>query len=135
MLGDLSDEETNESEGLKASLVVAENKNFHSLSPNQKAAIDSWIKNINHIAIKKPHRTLESLIVKKRSDNPADNGKLVHEISPSLVQLSAFILRNYLKEQKVDFDFDEIHAFMQSVFVDIVKKLGDLVEEQKQIKS
>lgn len=114
-------------------LTVADNRNFHSLSPEQKKSVDNWISNIVQVAISKPHRTLESLIVKKRSDNPADNGKLIHEVSPSIVQLSAFILRNYLKEQGVSFEFDDLHEFMQTVFVKLIKNLGEIVEGQKQI--
>ncbi|MBU0528925.1 hypothetical protein KKF86_04110 [bacterium] len=114
-------------------LAIPESRSFQSLNLDQKKEVDGWIKRINEVASKKPHRTLESLIIKKRSDNPADNGKLIHEIAPSIIQLSAFILRNYLTEQKVSFEFDQLHEFMQSVFVNIVRNLGELVQGQKQI--
>lgn len=110
-------------------LTVAENKNFHSLSPDQKKAIDEWISAINKVASGKPHRVVESLIVIKKSGSD----RQVREISPALVQLSAFILRNYLNSQNVSFEFSELKDFMQAVFVKLVKTLSELVEGQKKI--
>ncbi|MBN2087909.1 hypothetical protein JW758_06210 [Candidatus Peregrinibacteria bacterium] len=114
-------------------LTIADRKDFKSLSPELKKHIDGWIKLINQVAVKKPHRSLESLIIKKRSSNPEDNGKLVREISPSLVQLASFVLRNFLSAQKIEHEFDQLQAFIQEVFVNLVRHLEELVEEQKKI--
>jgi len=114
-------------------LTVAENKDFHSLSPDQKKAIDNWISTINKVAFKKPHRILEALVINKRSKSPEQANQTVREISPSLVQLSAFILRNYLTSQNVAFEISRLKEFMQAVFVKLVKELEALVKEQKQI--
>lgn len=114
-------------------LTITENKNFQSLSPDQKKAIDNWIDNINKVSFKKPHRILESIIIKKRSENPSHLNNIVREISPALVQLSAFILRNYLIAQKVSFEFRQLQEFMQAVFIKLVKNLEELIQEQKKI--
>ena len=110
-------------------LTVTENKDFKSLSPDQKKTIDKWISTINEVALKKPHRVLESLIITKRSET----NQATKEISPVLIQLSAFILRNYLNSQNVSLEFNQLKEFMQAVFVKLVKNLSELVEEQKKI--
>lgn len=114
-------------------LTVSGRKGFHSLSPELKKYIDEWIGKINKVAIKNPHRSLDGLVVKKRSENPVDNGKLIREVSPSLVQLSAFVLRNFLLSQKVSHEFNQLHTFMQEVFVNLVRHLEELVEGQRKI--
>ena len=111
-------------------LAIPENKNFQSLPSDQKKILDNWISTINKVAVKKPHRVAESLVTKKRSP---DSDKIIREISPTLVQLSAFILRNYLTQQKISFEFDQLREFMQTVFVNLVKYLEKLIQEQKKI--
>jgi mRNA-degrading endonuclease HigB of HigAB toxin-antitoxin module len=113
-------------------LTVAENKDFHSLSPDQKKSVDNWISTINKVAFKKPHRILEALVINKRAEEQSN--QIVREISPALVQLSAFIFRNYLTSQNVTFEFSRLKEFMQTVFVKLVKDLETLVKEQKQLK-
>jgi hypothetical protein len=107
-------------------LTVTANKDFKSLSPDQKKAVDEWILTISEVAFKKPHRILENLIITKRSEY----NQAVREISPPLVQLSAFILRNYLTSQKVSFELSQLQEFMQAVFMKMVKDLSELVERQ-----
>lgn len=114
-------------------MTVATPNNFHSLSLDQKKALDIWIKSINAVSSNRPHITLDALIIKKRSLNPADNGKLIKEISPEVIQLSTFILRNYLNSQNVAFEFDQLHEFMTSIFVNLVKTISNIVEGQKKI--
>ncbi len=114
-------------------LAIAENKNFQSLSPDQKKEIDNWINKINEVSFKKPHRILESVVIKKHSENPSKIDSVIRQISPSLVQLSAFILRNYLTAQNTSFEFSQLQEFMQAVFVNLVKNLEELVQEQKKI--
>ncbi|MBU0577466.1 hypothetical protein KJ742_03370 [Patescibacteria group bacterium] len=116
----------------EASLAIKEHRNFQSLSSEQKSAVDSWIKLINDVATKKPHKCLESIVIKKRSDDPASR-QLVREVSPVLTQLSAFILRNFLTSQKVTFELESLQEFMQAVFVNLIKNLEELVEGQKKI--
>ena len=115
-------------------LTVSGRSDFKSLSPEIKKQIDEWIGRINQVAVKKPHRSLESLVTTKRSDDPVGSWKMVREISPSLVQLSAFVLRNFLTAQDVQHEFEQLQAFMQEVFINLVRHLEELVEEQKKIK-
>ena len=115
-------------------LTVSGRKDFQSLSPEIKKRIDEWVGKINKVAVKKPHRSLESRVTTKRSNDPAGSPKAVREISPSLVQLSAFVLRNFLTAQKITNEFEPLRTFMQEVFVNLVKHLEELVEEQKKIK-
>ena len=115
-------------------IALPENRDFKSLSPDQKKTIDKWISTINEVAHKKPHRILESLIVAKRSEVPDEMHRVTRELSPALVQLSAFILRNYLTTQNISFEFSRLKEFMQTVFVKLVKDLSELIEKQKHIK-
>ena len=111
--------------GHETALAIHQKTEFKSLSPEHKKAIDIWIKNCSQVAFKKPHRSLESLVI------PGPD----RELSPIPVQLSAFILRKYLTNHSLDVDFQGLKDFMQGVFVEIVKNLEHLVKEQKKIKS
>lgn len=106
-----------------SALAIHEKADFKSLSPEQKKTIDKWVANIHHVAIKKPHRILEGLII------PGAH----RELSPTIVQLSSFILRNYLAQHQVNIEFQSLHDFMQEVFVEIVKNLETLIREQKKM--
>jgi len=107
----------------ETSLAVHKKADFKSLSPEHKRAIDNWVANMSKVAAKKPHRTLEGLVV------PGPQ----RELSPMPIQLSAFILRNYLTDHEIDIEFQNLHDFMQGVFVEIVKNLEGLVKEQKKL--
>ena len=110
-------------EASKATLTIHQKADFQTLSPVHKKAIDTWTSHMAQVAAKKPHRTLETIII------PGPE----RQLSPVLMQLSAFILRNYLTDHKVDIEFQNLHDFMQGVFVEIVKNLENLVKEQKRI--
>lgn len=114
-------------------LAVAHQREFQSLSPEQKKEIDAWVHKINEVSLKKPHRILESIVVKRRSTDLSQVAHIIREISPVLVQLAAFILRNYLVSKKVVFDIADLQDFMQAVFVQLVKDLEKLVQEQKRM--
>ena len=79
---------------------------------------------MSKVASKKPHRVLEAIII------PGPE----RELSSTLIQLSAFILRRYLTNNKIDIEFQNLYDFMQGVFVEMVKNLETLVKEQKKIK-
>jgi hypothetical protein len=115
-------------------LAIPQNRSFQSLSPEQKSAIENWIATINTVAFKKPSRTLEGLIVVKRSDDPEQLNSTVREISPVFIQLASFILRNYLNSQKVSFELSELQGFMEVIFIKLVKDLENLLKEQKHLK-
>ena len=104
-------------------LVIHQKADFESLSPQHKKAIDTWISHMAQVASKKPHRALESMVI------PGPE----RELSSVLIQLSAFILRRYLSNHKIDIEFQSLYDFMQKVFVEMVKNLETLVKEQKKL--
>ena len=106
-----------------SALTIHEKSDFHHLSPALKKAIDKWIENISQVAFKKPHRALETIVT------PGPK----RELSIVMVQLSAFILRNYLKAHEMEMDYQNLRSFMEGVYVEMVKNLESLVKEQKQI--
>jgi hypothetical protein len=111
-------------EEVEKAMVVHRQADFESLSPHHKKAIDKWIGNISKVAAKKPHRTLETIVI------PGPQ----RELSMVVIQLSAFILRNFLLKHDITVEFQSLRDFMQEVFVEIVKNLEELVKEQKQLR-
>jgi hypothetical protein len=107
----------------ETALAIHKNANFESLSPAHKKVIDKWVSSISQISMKKPHRALETLVI------PGPE----RELSSVVVQLSAFILRNYLKRHETPIDFQILRDFMEGVFLEIVKNLEELVKGQKQL--
>jgi len=110
--------------------VPTSNDSIHSLSEGQMKAIEQWLSHINLASAKKPFRTLESLLVLKKVGRGEDP---IREISPSFIQLSAFILRNYLAMQSTQVDYENLHDFMQSAYLKMIQNLRDMVADQKQL--
>ncbi|MFH1012459.1 MAG: hypothetical protein V1760_01805 [Candidatus Peregrinibacteria bacterium] len=118
-------------EGEQQALAVREPSDFSSMPPEHKKHVDQWIQNIHHVSCKKPQRVLSSVVINYKAS--AYHPEAVREVSPVVVQLSAFILRNYLSQFEIGFNMEELRDFMQAVFVTIVGKLEALVQGQKQL--
>ena len=114
-----------------AHLVKKAKGHFTSLSADQKKEIDDWVHRITTVAVKRPQKCLESLVTQKYSEE--DPERIVREISPVFIQLSAFIMRNYFTSKEVAFEFDELYAFMQTVYVELIRQMESLVAGQKKI--
>jgi len=112
------------------SLVVPQYGDVHVLNAAQKKMIDEWIRNISIAAANKPHRTLESVLLKSVVRN---TGEVVREISPPLVQLSAFIMRYYLAMQETQVELETLRDFMQNVLFKIIQDLEEMVRGQRQL--
>lgn len=106
-------------------LAINPKTEFSSLPPEHKGVIDAWVKQLNESALHKPHRMLETAI--QRRPEPM--------LSEPLVQLGAFILRRYMEKYRVEYDFDHLRDFFQSVLLEIIKNAEGLLEGQKQIKA
>lgn len=106
-----------------SALALHNQTNFDGLSSEHKKAIESWVADIAQVAGKNPQRALETLVVLG----------IERRISPIVVQLSAFILRNYLASHNVAIGYEELRGFMESVFVEIVKDVAKLVEGHKRL--
>ncbi len=113
----------------KNALTVPKQQAIHSLSEGQMQAIEKWLGDITVAAANKPHRTLESVLRKKVNDR----NEMVKELSAPFVQLSAFILRNYLAMQSTQVDYEILHDFMQSAYLKMITDLEELVVGQKRI--
>lgn len=110
-------------------LAVMKEGHFNTLSPQHKQAIDKWISGIYKVASNRPQRSLDGLIVHK----PAGEDKVIREIAPSFVQLSAFIMRRFFESQNINFEYEELSAFMQNAYVKLVRHLEELIEGQKKL--
>ena len=109
-------------------LAVFQGQDLNALPPENKKRIDEWVNSMRNIALSKPHRTLESLVIQKR-----EGDGVVREVSPIIIQLASFILRNYFAEKAIPSDFSQLHEFMQVVFVEIVKETEKQIAGQKKI--
>lgn len=105
-------------------LTVHQTADFKSINPQQKKEIDKWILTMFQVASKRPHLVLEAIVSKGQ-----------REISTVVVQLSSFILRNYLSGHNLSVEFAALREFMQGVFVEMVKNLETLVKEQGKIEA
>lgn len=113
-----------------SALVVPKYNDVDILNAAQKLAIDEWIKNITMAAAHKPHRTLDSVLLK--SVNKGSN-ELVREISPPFVQLSAFIMRNYLTMQETQVEVGKLRDFMENIYFKMLQDLEEMVGRQKKL--
>lgn len=114
----------------ETALVVPQYKDVHTLNTAQKLAIDEWISNITMAAIHKPHSTLSSVLVKRAGKN---SDQLIREISHPFVQLSAFIMRNYLAIQETQIDFQTLREFLESVYLKMMQDLEEMMQGQKKL--
>lgn len=93
------------------------------ISETQKQVIDSWIQVLHAVASKTPQRMVETMLVRRPTPG----------ISPSLIQLGAFVVRRYLSA-RVSIEFETLYAFMQTVFLKLFESLESQVKNQKQLK-
>ncbi len=120
-----------EAENINA-LAVAEQNSIHNLSEEQRQAIDQWLKNIGIAAAHKPHRTLENVLIKKRAER---TDEIFKEISPPFLQLSTFIMRNFLAMDNTQVDYEILHDFMQSAYLKMLLDLEAFVKGQRHLES
>ncbi len=113
-----------------SALVVPQYTDVHTLNAAQKLAIDNWIKNITMAAAHKPHRTLDTVLVKSVSKS---TDEIIKEISPPFVQLSAFIMRNYLTMQDTNVDVQKLRDFMENVYFKMLQDLEEMMQGQKKL--
>ncbi len=97
-----------------SALVIRHEANFQTLSPELKKEIESWAADMASVAGRTPERILESALL------PG----LERKISPVLVQLAAFILRNFLAKHQVTMEYADLRDFMERIFLEIIKTLA-----------
>lgn len=129
-----SEEIVNILKEIKAStaLTVPSYREVHTFTPAQKQAVDEWIRHIISAAAHKPHRTLDSVLIKSVSQSTGD---LVVEIAPPFVQLSAFILRDFLAMQSSLVEVQKLRDFMENIYFRMVQDLEETVRGQKRLDS
>jgi len=104
-----------------AELVVRPTDDFKALPIEVKNAIQQWTEDLNRVAHKNPARVLDTILTRGYEK----------KLSAMLIQLSAFILRNFLAKNNLTYEFEILRSFMEEVFVGIVKSLELWVKENK----
>jgi len=97
-----------------SALAIRHEANFQTLSPELKKEIEAWAADMAVVAGRTSERILEAILL------PG----LERQISPVLVQLSAFILRNFLAKHQVAMEYEDLRGFMERVLLEIVKTLA-----------
>lgn len=114
-------------------LIVPDAEHLSSLSQQQRQLIDIWISHIVQVASRRPHRCLAALVKQRMVKGEGREKKMIREVSPPFVQLSAFIMRRFFASQKINIEFEELHGFMQVTYVRLVGYLEELLGGQKQL--
>ena len=97
-----------------SALAIRHEAKFETLSPELKKEIESWVAAMAEVAGRTPERVLEAILL------PGHDKR----IAPVPVQLSAFILRNYLASHHISMEYADLRDFMERVMVEIVKTLA-----------
>lgn len=87
-----------------------------------KVRIDEWLKSILQAALENPHRLLQTVL------------DVEEQIKLPLIQLCAFILRDYLEQNKEEADYEKLKEFSDFFMSGIIKKASQKVLEQKELK-
>ncbi|MCA9373967.1 MAG: hypothetical protein R3B71_02335 [Candidatus Gracilibacteria bacterium] len=86
-----------------------------------KIAMVSWVNEINKKVNDHPHRTIKTLI---------DENDQVHLTA---VQLGSFCLRDFLEEQGVPHEYDQLKEFVRFFLSDIIGKAREELKNRKEI--
>lgn len=92
-----------------------------SLPLKLRAEIDEWMKNILKQSLEYPHRVLKTVITGEG------------DIKLPVVQLTAFILRDFLKQNDQEAEYDKLKKFSEFFIKGIIKKVQQKVKDQKEI--
>ena len=93
------------------------------LPPYIRQTIDTWSHGLLEFGLTQPTRLLATAA--------SPEGK----IFPSLIQLTTFILREYLEREKVTFNFDNLHKFAELILKNTLAEIRTQVAEIKTISS
>lgn len=117
----------------KRALIAPDGDHLSSLAPQQRQLIDIWVSHIVQVASRRPQRGLVALVKKRMVKDNMGNKEMTREVSPPLVQLSAFIMRRFFASQKIEIEFEELHGFMEVTYVRLVARLEEMLKGQKQL--
>lgn len=96
----------------------------HTLPLKAKIEFDYWIKNLLEQAGVTPHRIIKTLEEKTAEGQPGGKPKLV------AIQLTSFVLREFLSQFKLDAEFENVQHFALFVLSGILRQIHDRVEGQ-----
>jgi len=86
-----------------------------------KIAIANWINEINKRVNEKPHKVIETTL---------DQNEM---LQLSVIQLGTFSLRDFLDEQKVENNYDQLKEFINFILSDIIKRAAADLEDRKEL--
>jgi len=87
-----------------------------------KVRIDEWLKNILSSALENPHRLIHTVLDENE------------QIKLPLIQLCAFILRDYLEANQEEADYEKLKEFSMFFMSGILKKVQDKIAQLKELK-
>jgi len=87
-----------------------------------KIAIANWINEITKRVNEHPHRVIKTT----RDENEM--------VQLSVIQLGSFSLRDYLEQENVPHEYDQLKDFLTFILNDIIKKASQELKERKELK-
>jgi hypothetical protein len=124
----LADEESKQLLAGKVEIPEAESVSLAHLDKDQllpvklKVRIDEWLKNIFKSALENPHRLIKTVYDQDE------------QIKLPLIQLCAFIQRDYLEANDEEADYEKLKEFSMFFMSGILKKVEDAIEKTKELK-
>ncbi len=103
------------------SLVEQSEFDAATLPAHVKKAIDAWGRGLLEFGLTQPTRLLATAISPKG------------ELFPSLSQLATFLLREYLKTEKINTEYDSTHAFAELLLLNVLKQIKTQMQETKEL--
>lgn len=107
-----------------------------SLPLKLKIEVDNWIKNILKVANEYPHKLLKHAytIEKTKREVQSSFGSTEYDerkvIKESLIQLTAFVLRDYLEQNKHQEGFEKIKQFSHFILKGILDKTQENLDNR-----
>lgn len=87
-----------------------------------KIAIANWINEITRRVNENPHKVIKTTL---------DQDRLVQL---SVIQLGSFCLRDFLEQENVPHEYDQLKNFISFILNDIIKKASDDLKDRKELK-
>jgi hypothetical protein len=86
-----------------------------------KIAILNWINEITKRVNEKPHRCIKTLLDEK------------DKVQLTAIQLGAFCLRDFLNQQQVTQEYDQLKDFVSFILSDIISKAAEDLKHRKEL--
>ncbi len=93
-----------------------------------KAEVDSWIKNMLYQAQESPQKLVKNAYESAFEEAQHEERKKIKEILPRLI---AFVLRDFLEQNKIDEKYEKLSDFSSFIIKGILSKVREELDKRK----